>query len=52
MISLFLFHAAHRIYHGLLDLGVHAGTGAMIAAYGGALLGTVAAAVLLLRLGF
>ena len=27
VISLFLFHAAHRIYHGLHDLGVHAGTG-------------------------
>src|SRR5213083_1600650 len=40
VISLFLFHAAHRIYHGLHDLGVHAGTGAMIAAYGGGLLGT------------
>ena len=52
VISLFLFHAAHRIYHGLHDLGVHAGTGAMILAYGGALLGTLAAAVLLLGLGF
>ena len=27
VISLFLFHAVHRIYHGLHDLGVHAGTG-------------------------
>ena len=52
MISLFLFHAAHRIYHGLHDLGVHAGTGPMVVAYGGALLGTLAAAVLLLGLGF
>src|SRR6478752_10132101 len=30
VISLFLFHAAHRIYHGLHDIGVHAGTGAMV----------------------
>jgi fumarate reductase subunit D len=52
VISLFLFHAAHRIYHGLHDLGVHAGTGAMVAAYGGALLGTLAAAWLLLAVGF
>jgi fumarate reductase subunit D len=52
VISLFLFHAAHRIYHGLHDLGVHAGTGAMVAAYGGALLGTLAAALFLLKIGF
>jgi fumarate reductase subunit D len=32
VISLFLFHAAHRIYHGLHDLGVHAGTGTMLPA--------------------
>ena len=52
VISLFLFHAVHRIYHGLHDLGVHAGTGAMVAAYGSALLGTLLAAVILLKIGF
>jgi len=52
VISLFLFHAAHRIYHGLHDLGVHAGTGTMIASYGGALLGTLAAGWLLFAIGF
>jgi fumarate reductase subunit D len=52
VISLFLFHAAHRIYHGLHDLGVHAGTGTMVAAYGSALAGTFAAAALLLKIGF
>ena len=52
VISLFLFHAVHRIYHGLHDIGVHAGPGAMVAAYGGALLGTVATAWLLLGIGF
>jgi fumarate reductase subunit D len=52
VISLFLFHAVHRIYHGLHDLGVHAGTGTMVAAYGSALAGTFAAAVLLLKIGF
>jgi fumarate reductase subunit D len=52
VISLFLFHAVHRIYHGLHDLGVHAGSGTMVAAYGSALAGTFAAAVLLLKIGF
>src|SRR5688572_20924210 len=52
VISLFLFHAAHRIYHGLHDVGVHAGTGTMVAAYGGALLATLVAAWLLLTIGF
>jgi len=52
VISLFLFHAVHRIYHGLHDIGVHAGTGAMVAAYGSAALGTVIAAWLLLAIGF
>jgi fumarate reductase subunit D len=52
VISLFLFHAVHRIYHGLHDLGVHAGTGAMVAAYGSALAGTLIAAWLLLGIGF
>jgi fumarate reductase subunit D len=52
VISLFLFHAMHRIYHGLHDIGVHAGTGAMVAAYGSALLGTLIAAYLLLAVGF
>ena len=52
VISLFLFHAVHRIYHGLHDIEVHAGTGAMIAAYGSAVLGTLVAAYLLLAIGF
>ena len=52
VISLFLFHAVHRIYHGLHDLGIHAGTGAMVAAYGSGLLGTLIAAYLLIVVGF
>ena len=52
VISLFLFHAAHRIYHGLHDIGVHGGAGAMAAIYGGALVATAAAAYLLLAIGF
>jgi fumarate reductase subunit D len=52
VISLFLFHAAHRIYLSLHDIGIHAGTGARVAAYGSALLGTLVAAYLLLVIGF
>ena len=52
VISLFLFHAVHRIYHGLHDLGAHAGIGSMIAAYGSALAGTLIAAWLLFAIGF
>ncbi len=52
VISLFLFHAVHRIYHGLHDLGVHAGTGTMAAAYGSATVGTLIAAYLLFAVGF
>jgi len=52
VISLFLFHAVHRIYHGLHDVGMHVGTGTMVAAYGSALLGTLVAAYLLLVIGF
>lgn len=52
VISLFLFHAVHRIYHGLHDLGVHAGMGARVIAYGSALAGTLIAAYLLIGVGF
>ena len=51
IISLFLFHAAHRIYHGLHELEVHAGAGAKVAIYGGALFATVVAVYLLLSIG-
>ena len=52
VISLFLFHAVHRIYHGLHDLGVPGGTGTMAAAYGSAAVGTLITAYLLLAVGF
>ena len=52
VISLFLFHAVHRIYHGLHDLGVHAGAGAMVAAYGSAAVATLITICLLLAVGF
>ena len=52
VVSLFLWHAAHRIFHTLHDLGVRAGWGAWTACYGVALAATGVAASALLRLGF
>ncbi|MCM8596743.1 fumarate reductase subunit FrdD [Accumulibacter sp.] len=52
VIALFLWHAAHRIFHSLHDVGVHAGTGAKLVCYGLALVGTVIAAWALLAVGF
>ena len=51
VIALFLWHAAHRIYHCLHDFGVHPGMPTKLMLYGSALAGTVAAAVLLLTIG-
>ena len=47
VISLFLFHGCHRLYHCLHDFGVHVGPGLKAAFHGFAFLGTVAAAALL-----
>jgi fumarate reductase subunit D len=52
VVSLFLWHAAHRIFHVLHDVGIHVGTGAKLLCYGSALLGTVIAAAALLSIGF
>jgi len=52
VISLFLWHAAHRIFHSLHDVGIHAGTAAKLFCYGSALLGTLVAAAALLATGF
>ena len=52
VVSLFLWHAAHRIYHSLHDLGVHGGTLTRLLCYGPPLAATIAAAVALLALGF
>jgi succinate dehydrogenase subunit D len=48
VISLFLFHGCHRLYHCLHDFGVHVGPGIKAAFHGFAFLGTVAAAALLI----
>ncbi len=51
VIALFLWHAAHRIYHCLHDFGVHVGMPSRFLLYGSALIGTIAAAVILLTIG-
>jgi len=48
VISLFLFHGCHRMYHSLHDFGVHVGPGLKAAFHGFAAAGTLAAAVLLI----
>lgn len=52
IVSLFLWHAGHRIFHSLHDIGIHGGTAAKGVCYGGALLGTVLALLSLLSIGF
>lgn len=52
VIALFAWHAVHRIYHSLHDLGIPTGTAAKIACYGVALLITGVAAASLLSVGF
>ena len=51
LVTLFVWHGVHRIYHTLHDLGVHAGAGLKLICYGGALLATVVAAGALLAIG-
>jgi fumarate reductase subunit D len=52
VVSLFLWHAAHRIFHSLHDLGLPSGTVAALACYGSAFAGSLAALVALLAVGF
>ncbi|HEX6364439.1 MAG TPA: fumarate reductase subunit FrdD [Albitalea sp.] len=51
-ISLFAWHAVHRIYHSLHDVGLPTGTAAKFACYGTALLITAVTAAALLALGW
>ena len=51
IVTLFFWHAGHRILHSLHDLGVYAGTVAKLVCYGLPLLATVATAYLLLTMG-
>jgi fumarate reductase subunit D len=50
--SLFLWHAAHRIFHALHDVGIKPGVGSWLLCYGVAITGTVVSAFVLLRIGF
>ncbi|WP_211222752.1 fumarate reductase subunit FrdD [Paludibacterium yongneupense] len=52
VIALFLWHAAHRLFHSLHDIGIHGGTLAKLLTYGLAAAGTVIAAGALLATGF
>ena len=52
VITLFLWHGVHRIDHSLHDFGVRSKTASAVACYGIALMGTIAAASALLRIGF
>lgn len=52
VIALFAWHAAHRIFHSLHDLGIRGGVPAKLACYGTALAITLAAAAGLLAVGF
>lgn len=51
VIALFAWHAAHRLFHSLHDLGLHTGALARLACYGSALVITLAAAACLLAIG-
>ena len=51
VISLFLFHGCHRMYHCLHDFGVHVGPGLKAVFHGFAIIGTAAAVYVLTVLG-
>lgn len=52
VIALFAWHAVHRIFHSLHDLGLRTGALAKALCYGGALLITLVAAAALIRVGY
>ena len=52
IIVLYLWHAAHRIYKSLHDVGIHPSTESKLACYGTALIGTVVAFYYVLAIGF
>ncbi|MFI4929701.1 MAG: fumarate reductase subunit FrdD [Burkholderiales bacterium] len=52
VVMLFAWHAMHRIFHSLHDIGVHNGALAKLACYGGASVITIVAAASLLSIGF
>jgi len=52
IIMLFAWHAAHRLFHSLHDLGIHTGAVAKLLCYGSAAVATLIAAASLLSIGF
>ncbi|KAF7600288.1 MAG: fumarate reductase subunit D [Candidatus Dactylopiibacterium carminicum] len=52
VVALFFWHAVHRIFHSLHDIGIHAGLPARVLVYGTAAIGTLIAAAALLAIGF
>jgi fumarate reductase subunit D len=52
VIALFAWHAAHRIFHSLHDVGIPHGTPSKVLCYGSALVMTLVATFSLLRIGF
>jgi fumarate reductase subunit D len=52
VIALFAWHAAHRIFHSLHDVGIPHGTPSKLVCYGSAFVMTLVAAYSLLRIGF
>ena len=52
VVSLFLFHGCHRMYHCLHDFGIHVGAGLKAAFHGFAIAGSLVALYLLLAIGF
>lgn len=52
VITLFAWHAVHRIFHSLHDLGIHTGTTAKLVCYGAAMAITVIVLASLLSIGF
>lgn len=52
IIVLFLWHAAHRIYKSLHDVGIHPSPQSKLACYGTAMIGSLIAVYCLLSVGF
>lgn len=52
VVMLFAWHAAHRIFHSLHDVGLRAGPVSALACYGSAAVLTVVAGAALLSVGF
>jgi fumarate reductase subunit D len=52
LVALFAWHAVHRIFHSLHDLGIHAGVAGKLLCYGAALAITLVGAASLLAIGF